>query len=44
METSKPKSLAEIKKLIKPLRNINTEHKKNLSTLDKLALWITENV
>jgi hypothetical protein len=40
----KPKTLAELKKLVKPLRNINIERKQNLSTLDKLALWITNHV
>lgn len=39
-----PKTLLEIKKLRKPLRNVNIEHKENLNRLDKLALWITDHV
>ncbi|MGD0712378.1 MAG: DUF1003 domain-containing protein [Bacteroidales bacterium] len=44
MEPHKPKTLDELKKLRKPLRNANIEHKKHLSSMDKLALWITNNV
>ena len=40
----KPLTLKEIKSLRKPLRNINTEHKENLSSLEKLAVWITDRV
>ena len=40
----KPKTLAELQKLVKPLRNINIERNQNLSKLDKLALWITNHV
>jgi uncharacterized membrane protein len=38
------KSLEEIKKNHKSPRNINIQHKENLSRLEKLALWITEHV
>jgi uncharacterized membrane protein len=44
METHKPPTLKELKALRKPIRNINAEKKKNLSSLDKLALWITQHV
>lgn len=37
-------SLEEIRKLHKPIRNVNAEHRQNLSKLDKLALWITNHV
>ena len=39
-----PISLEEIKKLRKPLRNVNQVHKERLSSLDKFAVWITTNV
>jgi uncharacterized membrane protein len=38
------KSLAEIRKAYKSPRNINIQHKENLSRLEKLALWITDHV
>ncbi len=38
------KSVDEIKKLRKPLSNINKEHKEKLSSIDKIALWITDHV
>ncbi len=44
MNTHHPKTLAEIKKLRKPIRNANIEHKQNLNRLDKLAVWITNHV
>ena len=37
-------SLEELKKLRKPVRNIATEQKENLSRLEHLALWITDHV
>lgn len=40
----KPTPLIELKKLRKPLRNINIEHRKKLSPLERLAIWITNNV
>lgn len=39
-----PLSLAELKKLRKPLRNINIEHQERLAPLEKFAVWITEHV
>ena len=44
MEDTKPLSYAELLKLRKPLRNVNTEIKQKLSVLDKVALWITQKV
>ena len=44
MENHKPKTLIELKALRKPVRNVNIVAKQNLSTLNKLALWITTNV
>ena len=39
-----PKSSEELKKLRKPIRNINIEHRQNLNRLEKLAMWITDHV
>ncbi len=36
--------LAELRKNIKPIRNINIEHLKRLSALDRLAYFITQYV
>jgi uncharacterized membrane protein len=44
MKDHSPKSLNELKALRKPVLNTNIESKKNLSVLDKLALWITSHV
>lgn len=44
MSHNQPRSLAELQKLIKPLRNVNIERRENLSRLDKLAVWITDHV
>jgi len=44
MSDHKPKTFAEIQKLIKPIRNVNLERNQNLSRLDKLAVWITDHV
>jgi uncharacterized membrane protein len=38
------KSLEEINKTYKSPRNINIQHKENLSRLEKIAVWITDNV
>lgn len=37
-------SLAELKAQRKPLKNANVEHKKGLSGLERLAVWITTHV
>lgn len=39
-----PTSLEELKKNKKPLRNVNILHKEKLSSLDFLAIWITQHV
>ena len=44
MSDNKPKTLAELQKDLKPIRNINIEHNQNLSKLDKIAMWITDHV
>ena len=36
--------LDELKKLRKPLRNVNIEHKDSLTILERFALWITERI
>jgi uncharacterized membrane protein len=41
---SHPPTLQELKNLRKPLRNINIEHKKRFTPLEKLAIWITDRV
>jgi uncharacterized membrane protein len=41
---SHPLTLAELKKLRKPLRNTNAEHKKSLTPMERLAVWITDRV
>ncbi len=37
-------SVEELKKNLRPVRNINVEHRAKLSRVDKLALWITSHV
>jgi uncharacterized membrane protein len=45
METVQtPKSLDELKKLRKPVRNVNREFRPHLSRLEKLAIWTTDRV
>jgi uncharacterized membrane protein len=39
-----PPSLVELKKLNKPIRNANTEHRERLTKLEKFAMWITEHI
>jgi uncharacterized membrane protein len=39
-----PKPLEELKKLRKPIPNVNILHKQKLSELQKLAVWITEHI
>jgi len=43
-DISKPLSREELKKLRKPVRNVNVEHKKSLSRLEQFAVWITDHV
>ena len=40
----RPLTLEELKKLRKPLPNVNIEHKRSLTPLDRLAIWITDRV
>ncbi len=40
----KPLSHEELKKLRKPIKNVNVEHKETLTRLERLAVWITEKV
>ena len=44
METTKPKTIAELRKLLKPVKSFYPEPKKPLTRLDKLAVWITDHV
>jgi uncharacterized membrane protein len=39
-----PKSLYELKKLRKPVRNVNREFRPRLSRLERVAVWITDHV
>jgi uncharacterized membrane protein len=43
-DISKPLSREELKKLRKPIRNVNVEHRKSLSRLEQFAVWITDHV
>jgi uncharacterized membrane protein len=43
-ETPVPPRLHELKKLRKPVRSVNAEHRKKLSNLERLAIWITDRV
>lgn len=44
MDTFNAPALNELKKLRKPIRNINIEHKEKLTRLEKIAVWITDRV
>lgn len=39
-----PLKFEELKKLREPIRQVNQEHKQSLSSLERLALWITSHV
>jgi len=39
-----PLSFEELKKLRRPMRNINIEHRERLSKLDKIAIFVTHHV
>jgi uncharacterized membrane protein len=43
-ETPVLPKLQELKKLRKPIRSVNAEHRKKLSGLERLAIWITDRV
>ena len=42
--TPKPISIEELRKLRKPLRDINIEHEQGFSALERFAVWMTERV
>lgn len=44
MSPQKITTVKELTKNFKPLENINVVHKRQLSPLDKLALFVTENI
>ena len=44
MKNKNLKSVANIKKLNEPVRNVNIEHKENLSQMNRIALWITNHI
>lgn len=44
MDTKAIRSFEELKKLRKPIKNVNVEYREALSRLDRLALWITHHV
>jgi uncharacterized membrane protein len=37
-------SLEELKKLRKPIRNVNKEHREKLTRLQRFAIWITQHI
>jgi uncharacterized membrane protein len=37
-------SLEELKKLRKPVRNVNIEYKQKLSRLEQFAVWVTDHI
>lgn len=39
-----PTSLEQLRSLRKPLRNVNEEHRRKLSKLERLALFVTEKI
>lgn len=39
-----PPSLDELKKITKPIRNVNIEYQEKLSFLEKTAMWVTDRV
>lgn len=39
-----PPSLTELRQIRPPLKNVNVEHHQQLSSLERLALWITQHV
>ncbi|GAC1414319.1 MAG: hypothetical protein NVSMB66_7440 [Candidatus Doudnabacteria bacterium] len=43
-QENRPLTIEELKKLHKPPRNINIEHKEHLSRLERVAIWITDKV
>lgn len=37
-------SLAESRTRLQPIRNVNKEHTESLTTLDRLAVWVTDRI
>jgi uncharacterized membrane protein len=44
MTIKEPKTLEQLQKELKPLRNVNIERNQHLSRMDKIATWITDKV
>ena len=44
MEDNKPKTIQELRKLLKPVKSFYAQGQKPLKRMDKLAVWITDNV
>ncbi len=44
MEEKKHHTIEELRKYRKPIRNVNIQHKENLSGLERIAVWITDHV
>jgi uncharacterized membrane protein len=40
----RPQSLADLRKAVKPVRNVNKQHKERLGGLEKLAMSITKRI
>jgi len=43
-DKAQPLPHAELKKLRKPLKNVNVEHREHLSRLERIAVWVTDHV
>jgi uncharacterized membrane protein len=43
-DKSQPLSHEELKKLRKPIKNVNIEHEKSLTRLERFAVWITDHI
>jgi hypothetical protein len=39
-----PQSLADLKKKLRPIRNVNIEHKEKLTRLERVAVWLTDRI
>ncbi len=44
MEKIPPKTIAELRKIVKPVKSIYSDRKLKLSRMDQLACWITDHV
>jgi uncharacterized membrane protein len=43
-ERAEPLSIKELRKLRRPVKNVNVEHRRSLTRLDRFAVWITDHV